>query len=188
MKEGKKKSEDETTQKKERSFLDPFLKKLNIKEGTAIEEETAINIKNEALRSLKDRLLTRAEIIQRRLEEEQKNLENAYMELRRKGDNISSTDEQTYEKAVSKANFRMDILTERAQQHYKNSLDKFTQLDKQLMEEPMLAALKQPTNNQDGQWLILKIRIVKFLCRKLSQLIIIGLFKFRWLCKKDSYS
>ena len=62
--------------------------------GTAIEEETAINIKNEALRSLKDRLLTRAEIIQRRLEEEQKNLENAYMELRRKGDNINSQDEQ----------------------------------------------------------------------------------------------
>lgn len=64
------------------------------------------------------------------------------MELRRKGDNINSQDEQLYEKAVSKANFRMDILTERAQQHYKNSLDKFTQLDKQLMEEPMLAALK----------------------------------------------
>ena len=147
MKEGKKKSEDETTQKKERSFLDPFLKKLNIKEGTAIEEETAINIKNEALRSLKDRLLTRAEIIQRRLEEEQKNLETAYMELRRKGDNISAQDEAAYEKAVAKANFRMDILTERAQQHYKNSLDKFTQLDKMLMEEPMLSALRQPPQN-----------------------------------------
>jgi hypothetical protein len=36
-------------------------------------------VKNEALRSLKDRLLTRAEIIQRRLDEEQKKLEDAYV-------------------------------------------------------------------------------------------------------------
>ena len=36
------------------------------------------------------------------------------MELRRKGDNINAKDEKEYETAVSKANFRMDILTERA--------------------------------------------------------------------------
>lgn len=35
-----------------------------------LDEEAAISVKNEALRNLKERLLTRAEIIQRRLEEE----------------------------------------------------------------------------------------------------------------------
>lgn len=46
-----------------------------------MDEEAAINVKNEALRNLKERLLTRAEIIQRRLEEEQKNLETAYVRI-----------------------------------------------------------------------------------------------------------
>jgi len=51
----------------------PILKKLNLQD-VQLEEEAAIAVKNEALRSLKERLLTRAEIIQRRLEEEQNNL------------------------------------------------------------------------------------------------------------------
>lgn len=56
----------------------PILKKLSL-ENCELDEEAAINVKNEALRNMKERLLTRAEIIQRRLEEEQKNLENAYV-------------------------------------------------------------------------------------------------------------
>ena len=58
----------------------PILKKLSL-ENTELDEEAAIHVKNEALRSLKERLLTRAEIIQRRLEDEQKNLEAAYVSL-----------------------------------------------------------------------------------------------------------
>jgi hypothetical protein len=37
----------------------------------------------------------------------------------------------------------MDILTERASQHYKNSLEKFQELDRQLMEDPRLAVLNK---------------------------------------------
>jgi hypothetical protein len=85
-------------------------------------------VKNEALRSLKERLLTRAEIIQRRLEEEQTNLASKFTEYRRKGEN-SGSDEANYKKEIAKANFRIDILTERAAQHYRNSLEKFQELD-----------------------------------------------------------
>lgn len=124
-------------------------------------------MKNEALRSLKERLLTRATIIQNRLDQEQQNLENAYVSvfavwlrekfeffefcafacffvtargltnydffvqqtLKRKGEQYAATDQEAYEKEVANANFKMDILTERASQHYKNSLEKFQQLD-----------------------------------------------------------
>ena len=103
-------------------------------------------MKNEALRNLKDRLLMRAEIIQRRLEEEQKNLENAYANLKRKGENITTEDEKRYEKEVSKANFRIEILTERAAQHYRNSLKKFEDLDAKLMGDRRLKKL-----NRKGQ-------------------------------------
>ena len=42
---------------------------------------------------------------------------------------MAPTDQEAYEKELATANFRMDILTERASQHYKNSLDKFQELD-----------------------------------------------------------
>lgn len=82
--------------------------------ATELDEEAAITVKNEALRNLKERLLTRAEIIQRRLEEEQKALETAYANLKRKGEATTQEDEKKYEIEVSKANFRIEILTERA--------------------------------------------------------------------------
>lgn len=83
MKQGKKKDEDDQEKELEKDYLLPILKKLSL-ENTTLDEEAAINVKNEALRSLKERLLTRAEIIQRRLEEEQKNLEQAYVSYQNK--------------------------------------------------------------------------------------------------------
>ena len=78
MKQGKKDDEAEQLGEKEKDYLQPILKKLGFS-GKDLNEEAAIMVKNEALRNLKERLLTRAEIIQRRLEEEQKNLEQAYV-------------------------------------------------------------------------------------------------------------
>lgn len=145
MKQGKKKDEEENEKEQEKDYLLPILKKLSL-ENTELDEEAAINVKNEALRNLKERLLTRAEIIQRRLEDEQKNLEAAYANLKRKGENITTEDEQRYEKEVSKANFRIEILTERASQHYRNSLKKFEELDAKLMDDPRLKVLKKKAN------------------------------------------
>ena len=66
--------------------------------------------------------------------------------LKRKGENITAEDEARYEKEVSKANFRIEILTERASQHYKNSLRKFEELDAKLMDDPRLKVLKKKAN------------------------------------------
>jgi len=111
-------------------MLLPILKKCGYNDtGVPLEEEAAIQVKNEALRSLKERLLTRATIIQNRLDEEQANLEQAYQTLKRKGEQYAATDQEAYEKEVANANFKMDILTERASQHYKNSLEKFQEMD-----------------------------------------------------------
>merc|ERR1712048_731835 len=109
-------------------FLLPILKKLNLQD-VVLEEEPAIAVKNEALRSLKERLLTRAEIIQRRLEEEQNALTAKFTEFKRKGETFGQADQTQYQRDVHKANFKIDILTERAAQHYRNSLEKFQNLD-----------------------------------------------------------
>lgn len=56
---------------------------------------------------------------------------------------MAPNDQEAYEKELATANFRMDILTERASQHYKNSLDKFQELDQKLMEDPRLVNLNK---------------------------------------------
>lgn len=92
----------------------PILKKLNLEKYPTLEEDAAIAVKNEALRSLKERLLTRAEIIQRRLEDEQNALTQKFTEFKRKNEILGANDNNAYQKEVAKANFKIDILTERA--------------------------------------------------------------------------
>ena len=56
---------------------------------------------------------------------------------------MTQEDEQKYDNEIHKANFRIDILTERASQHYRTSLRKFEQLDDKLMNDPRLRVLRR---------------------------------------------
>jgi len=44
---------------------------------------------------------------------------------------------------MDKINFKIDILTERASQHYRTSLKKFEQLDEKLTNDPRLKILRK---------------------------------------------
>ena len=85
MESDKQKVQDEAEEVTKKDYLMPILKKLSLEDKGELDEEAAIHVKNEALKNLKERLLTRAEIIQRRLAEEQKQLELAFAQLKRKG-------------------------------------------------------------------------------------------------------
>jgi len=63
MRQSKKNVEDEAQEKTEKDHLLPILKKLSLENKGDLDEEAAIHVKNEALKNLKERLLTRAEII-----------------------------------------------------------------------------------------------------------------------------
>lgn len=65
--------------------------------------------------------------------------------MKRKGENSNADDEKNYEQAVQKANFRIEILTERASTHYKQSLLKFEQLNQRLSEDVRLSAINKRT-------------------------------------------
>ena len=86
MKRGKAKVADEQEEEALKDYLAPILKKLALESSQQLDEEGAIMVKNEALKNLKERLLTRAEIIQSRLQEEQDKLERAFTNLKKKGD------------------------------------------------------------------------------------------------------
>ena len=64
MKMGKTEQTDEKEEEKKKDYLLPILKKLALEDVGPLDEEAAIMVKNEALKNLKERLLTRAEIIQ----------------------------------------------------------------------------------------------------------------------------
>lgn len=63
MKQGKVKFNEEAEEETKKDYLLPILKKLALEDIGALDEEAAIMVKNEALKNLKERLLTRAEII-----------------------------------------------------------------------------------------------------------------------------
>lgn len=146
MKQGRKKEEENTGEEDKKDFLYPVLEKLMYTQVEDLTHEQAMEVKNEALKRLKERLLTRAEIIQRRLEDETNKLQKAFQELKKKGDNTTDEDELAYEKQVTEANFKIEILTERASHHYQNSLQKFNDLDKKLLKDDRLKALRTDNN------------------------------------------
>lgn len=145
MKQDKQKVADEIQDETAKDYLLPILKKLSL-ENKELDEESAIHVKNQALKNLKERLLIRAEIIQRRLADEQKNLEQAFAQLKRKGEAVEDQDTQDYDKKMDQINFKIDILTERASQHYRTSLKKFEELDQKLSNDPRLKALNKYKN------------------------------------------
>ena len=146
MKQGKTKIAQEDDKVVKTDPLASILKKLSLEDQQELDEEAAINVKNEALKNLKERLITRADIIQSRLTEEQKILEAAFATLRRKGEAMTAEDEQKYDNDIHKANFRIDILTERASQHYRTSLKRFEQMDNFLMQDERLKVLRKTQN------------------------------------------
>ena len=69
-------------------------------------------------------------------------MEAAFATLRRKGEAMTAEDEQKYDNDIHKANFRIDILTERASQHYRTSLKRFEQMDNYLNNDDRLKVLR----------------------------------------------
>jgi len=88
------------------------------------------------------RLTDRAEIIQRRLEEEQDQLRKKRAAMQRRGDNVEK-DEREFEKYQSHAMFRTQILEQRLARHEMQAIEKFKDLEKQLQDDPRLSAMWQ---------------------------------------------
>eukprot|EP00405_Crypthecodinium_cohnii_P015697 CAMPEP_0206460696 /NCGR_PEP_ID=MMETSP0324_2-20121206/24897_1 /ASSEMBLY_ACC=CAM_ASM_000836 /TAXON_ID=2866 /ORGANISM="Crypthecodinium cohnii, Strain Seligo" /LENGTH=839 /DNA_ID=CAMNT_0053932431 /DNA_START=71 /DNA_END=2587 /DNA_ORIENTATION=- len=88
------------------------------------------------------RLTDRAEIIQKRLEEEQETLRKRRAQMQRRGDN-GEKDEREFERYQSQAMFRTQILEQRLARHEMQAIEKFQELERMLQEDPRLAAMWQ---------------------------------------------
>jgi len=134
-------SEEEEEEKTEASYdyLSPFLPPLiGMQQLT---REQAFEVREKALKALKDRLIERANIIQARLDEDTANLSKQQQNFQRDREAMPQPHEEIYEKAVEESKFRIHILEKRLKRHEEQALYKYYELDHKLRSDPRLEAL-----------------------------------------------
>ena len=136
-------SHDETEEVAEvpRDFLTPFLPRQLSPEAPPLTREEALRVRDDCLRSLKDRLVERATIVQSRLDEENAALSKRQTTFQRNRDHMDPREEEEYEAFCQEAMFRIQILEQRLERHTELSLHKYAELDTRLRSDLRLAAL-----------------------------------------------
>ncbi|KAG2491059.1 hypothetical protein HYH03_010505 [Edaphochlamys debaryana] len=120
-------------------YLSPFLPTLL---GTqTLTRPQALEVREKALKALKDRLIERANIIQARLDEETAALAKRQQNFHRDRDQMSAADEEDYERQTEESMFRIHILERRLRRHEEQALHKYYELDGRLRADTRLAAL-----------------------------------------------
>merc|ERR1712060_981153 len=125
-------------------ILAPYLVDFQNKNTGAVQLDSlqAELVAKKCTQDFRKRLTDRAEIIQRRLEEEQDQLRKKRAAMQRRGDNVEK-DEREFEKYQSQAMFRTQILEQRLARHEMQAIEKFQELERMLQEDTRLAAMWQ---------------------------------------------
>lgn len=127
----------------ERDYLKPYLPP-NYAPGddtVRLQRDEAINVKDQCLKALKDRLIERANIIQSRLDGENAILARKQAAFQRARDHATPEQEEEYEEFCAEAWFRIQILEQRLARHEDQALQKFAELDTKLRNDPRLGCL-----------------------------------------------
>jgi len=133
-------------------ILAPYLVDfINKNTGTVqLDSLQAELVAKKCTQDFRKRLTDRAEIIQRRLEEEQDQLRKRRAQMQRRGDNVEK-DEREFERYQSQAMFRTQILEQRLARHEMQAIEKFQELEKMLQDDARLAAMWQKEIAPDGR-------------------------------------
>lgn len=123
-------------------YLYPFLEKRGFLHR-GMDFKDAMVIKNDVMGKLKERLISRAEIIQKRLEKERSALDLAETAMNKKGEHISKEDEKQYGDIIREKNWKIGILEQRATRFEAMALQKYGEMDQKLNDDNRLASLKQ---------------------------------------------
>lgn len=119
-------------------YLTPFLQ--DIKDFSKISRAEAEAARDACLKSLKERLLERANIIQCRLDEENAQLAKRQAAFQRSRDHVDGADVE-FERFCSEAMFRIQILEQRLARHEESALSVYANLDQKLRSDPRLGIL-----------------------------------------------
>jgi len=123
-------------------YLTPFLTGLKDSTGSRLTREEATRVRESCLRSLKERLLERANIIQNRLNDENVKLSKRQATFQRNASrDADPAAEEEFERFCADAMFTIGILEQRLVAHEESALKKYQQLDEKLSKDPRLSAL-----------------------------------------------
>ena len=98
-------------------------------------------------RTLEDRMLERANIIQNRLNEENERLAQCQASYQQRLLQIDGQSEQDFEQLCSEINFKIKILEKRLHDHEESSLDKLKKLELKLKGDERLNSPKAQTSD-----------------------------------------
>lgn len=126
-------------------YLTPFLPPRGpwpmAKDAPPLTRQEALQSRDACLKSLKDRLVERANIVQSRLDEENAGLNKRQATFQRNRDHMEANDEAEYTRFCQEAMFRIQILVQRLDRHTELSLHKYAEMDARLRADPRLSAL-----------------------------------------------
>mmetsp|Transcript_16362 Transcript_16362/g.19352 ORF Transcript_16362/g.19352 Transcript_16362/m.19352 type:complete len:927 (+) Transcript_16362:60-2840(+) len=123
-------------------YLTPFLTGLKDTTGVKLTKEEATRVRESCLRSLKERLLERANIIQNRLNVENVRLSKRQATFQRNASrDADPAAEEDFERFCADTMFTIGILEQRLVSHEESALNKYKALDEKLGKDPRLAAL-----------------------------------------------
>ncbi|KAK7232184.1 hypothetical protein SO694_00030049 [Aureococcus anophagefferens] len=122
-------------------YLTPFLQ--NVNDLNAISYEEAQRARDSCLKSLKERLIERANIIMTRLNDENAKLAKKQATFQRNQRDNDPSAEEDFERFCSEAMFRIQILEQRLASHEETALKKFQDLDEKLCADPRLRILQE---------------------------------------------
>lgn len=137
-----KRDDEEFVERKKPDYLQPFL--VNFPDGIPRTAQQALQAKSECLAGLKDRLLERATIIQDHLDREQEALKtrnNQYLRTQTEDPDEKKRIDEEFQKFSETTMFRLSILDGRLKRHEKEAIKAYTDLDRQLREDPRLKAM-----------------------------------------------
>lgn len=122
-------------------YLTPFIAS-NVEDPMCLTRDEAQRTRDACLKSMKDRLLERANIIQNRLNEENQRLSKKQATFQRNSSRENDpAAEEEFEKFCERTMFTIAILEQRLVTHEETALRKYQELDERLNTDPRLASL-----------------------------------------------
>lgn len=134
-----------------KDYLAPYIAKLEIAKqckgdysSVRLTADQAKQVRDEALRELKERLIQRGHIMQSRMDREKEELNRRQMSYQKNLDAADGSKEsEEFAQFCKDATWRMKILDERLSRHIDQASEKYAQLAQRLAEDKRLAALYQ---------------------------------------------
>ncbi|KAJ3320817.1 hypothetical protein HDV06_004828 [Boothiomyces sp. JEL0866] len=132
------KGDEENQKSVEIDYLSPFL--INFETPDNLSRDDMVAIKDACLKSLRERLVEKANIIQGRLDEVTAEYQRRQLAYSRNADSMTVEDTEAYVKFCNEALFKIHILEKRLAKHKESAPERYIELDSRLRSDPRLSA------------------------------------------------